>query len=490
MASVDGSDVTPGAKVTAVVGAESVALTEWLTTLPAAQVVMDVLWNGSNVLLDGQLLPHNGTRALTAVDLTRSTGFHRLQAGHQTFWFATEDSKLRLAGIEQMLARLRTSGTGWSGQLMFSDGVVLRDPHVVYSWLDRCADSALECARRIIEAPLSIRRSDRKPSRRGGRSLDQAATTRLLRGHPDRYLEQNPTGLLALGGKRYDPLRVVVRARTASVDSAANRRAVSLIRRLEGLVSEVMAADPDIDVTRRCRTWGASASQILRRPLARTLAAGAPVGALAAPRQTEETVDQRYRESYRLSADLGARFGWSPTQQLLSRFSYVQRADTIYQAFVATVLAGALGLTQTAPVLGQASLAFQGAGYEIYYDAHPDSSVLRSWRYGSTKPDASRPDVLLRHRPSGEILIIDAKYRVSGNQATEDSRKDVSAYMALYGLDTVVIAYPGQSPARSTAVTGHGKTILELPIGPWPGLESELTEELPRLIAEMRSPIY
>lgn len=214
------------------------------------------------------------------------------------------------------------------------------------------------------------------------------------------------------------------------------------------------------------------------------------MGALAAPRQTEETVDRRYRESYRLSADLAARFGWAPTQQLLSRFSYVQRADTIYQAFVATELADALGLTQTAPVLGQASLAFAGADYEIYYDAHPDPSVLRSWRYGSAKPDASRPDILLRHRSSGEVLIIDAKYRVTGTQATEDSRKDVSAYMALYGLDTVVIAYPGQSPARSTAVAGHGKAILELPIGPWPGLEAELSEELPKLLAAMRPPVY
>ena len=370
-----------------------------------------------------------------------------------------------------MLATLRTSGTGWSGQLLFSDGVVLRDPHVVYSWLDRCADATIECVRRIIDAPLSISRSDRTPSRRGGRSLHQAATTRLLRAHPDRYLEQSPTGLLTLGGKRYDPLRVVVRTRTTSVESVANRRAVSLVSRLDGLASEVLAADPDAHVAGRCRSWRESASRLLRRPLARTLAAGAPVGALAAPRQTEEAVDARYRESYRLSADLAARFGWAPTQRVLSRFSYVERADTIYQAFVATVLADALGLAQTAPVLGQTPLAFAGDDYDIYYDTHPDPSVLRSWRYGSTKPDASRPDVLLRRRSSGEVLVIDAKYRVDGTQATEDSRKDISAYMALYGLDTVVIAFPGQSPARCTVVTGQGKTILELPIGPWPGLK-------------------
>jgi hypothetical protein len=492
VAALDGdSGATSNARVTAVVGANAVTLTKEFTTLPAAPVIVDVAsTEGVDVLLDGRLLHAAGSRVLTAVDLTRSTGFHRLQVGRQTFWFATEDAKLRLDGIEQMLATLRTSGTGWSGQLLFSDGVVLRDPHVVYSWLDRCADATLECVRRIIDAPLSISRSDRKASRRGGRSLHQTATTRLLRARPDRYLEQSPTGLLTLGGKRYDPLRVVVRTRTTSVESVANRRAVSLVSRLDGLASEVLASNPAPHVAERCRSWRESASRLQRRPLARTLTAGAPVGALAAPRQTEEVVDARYRETYRLSVDLAAQFGWAPTQQMLPRFSYVERADTIYQAFVATALADALNLAQTTPVLGQTPIAFTGDDYEIYYDTHPDPAVLRSWRHESAKPDASRPDVLLRSRSSGEVLVIDAKYRVEGTQATEDSRKEVSAYMALYGLDTVVIAYPGQPPARCTVVTGQGKTILELPIGPWPGLEADLIVELPRLIAAMRPPTY
>jgi hypothetical protein len=488
---VGASGAASKTRATAVVGTETVVLTDEVTTLPAAAVIVDVVRiEEVDVRLDGRLLPVEGPRMLTAVDLTRSTGFHRLQVGRQTFWFATEDAKLQLDGIEQMLTTLRTSGTGWSGQLLFSDGVMMRDPHVVYSWLDRCADAALECVRRIIDVPVSIRRPASRPSRRGGRSLHQTATTRLLRARPNRYLEESPTGMLMLGGKRYDPLRVVVRTRTASVESAANRRAVSLVSRLDALTSEVLAANPDAHVAERCRSWRESASRLLRRPLARMLAAGAPVGALAAPRQTEETVDARYRESYRLSVDLAAQFGWAPSQRVLPRFSYVERADTIYQAFVATVLADALGLTQTALVLGQTPLAFAGEDYEIYYDAHPAPSVLRSWRYGSAKPDASRPDVLLRRRSSGEVLVIDAKYRVAGSQATEDSRKDVSAYMALYGLDTVVIAYPGKSPARCGVVTGQGKTILELPIGPWPGLNTELMDELPRLVAAMRRPVY
>jgi hypothetical protein len=480
-----------GLQVTATIGMESVDLSTDLATLPAAPVIVHVEGlTGQSVLLDGRPLPATGHRLLTAIDLTRSTGFHRLQVGAETYSFATEDTKLRLDGIEQMLAALRNTGTGWSGQLLFSDGAVLRDPHVVYSWLDRCADAALEIVRRILDSPRSISRADRTPSRRGGRPLHKTATTRLLRARPDRYLEESPAGLLMLGGRRYNPTRVVVRRRSTSVDSPANRRAVSLISRLDGLASEVLSAAPDAPATERCRRWRDEASRLMRRPLARTLVAGAPTGALAAPRQTEETVDARYRESYRLSTDLHAQFGWAPTQRVLPRFSYVERADTIYQAFVASALADALGLTQTATVLGQEPLAFAGSDFEIYYDTHPDPAVLRSWRYGSTKPDASRPDVVVRRSSSGEVLVIDAKYRVDGSQATEDSRKDVSAYMALYELATAVIAFPGQSPAACGVVTGQGKSILELPIGPWATLKHELADELPRLLAELRSPSY
>lgn len=423
------------------------------------------------------------------MDLTRSTGFHRLQVGPTTWWFSTEDAKLGLEGIETMLRVLQTSGTGWSGQILFSDGAVLRDAHVVYSWLDQWADGALDAVRRVLDAPRFISRNDQSLSRRGGRSVHQSATLRLLRSRPDRYLERSATGLLEVGGARYDPLRVVVRNRTSTIDSPANRRAVAVLLAISRLAEEVLSARPHREVAARCKKWHADAAVLQRRPVARGLRIAAP-GALPVPRQTEESVDARYRATFGASKGLAGLFGWSASRMILPHFSYVDRSDTIYQAFVATALADALGLTQTASVLGQKALAFSGPEYDLYYDTPPPAAVLRSWRHHSSRPDASRPDVLIHRRSTGEVLIIDAKYRQDGTSATEDSRKEVSAYMALYGLDQVVIAYPATVPAVLTAITARGKTIWELPISPTPGLGGELKAALPHLMAEMRLPAY
>ncbi|OMC22448.1 hypothetical protein A5737_21490 [Mycobacterium colombiense] len=63
------------------------------------------------------------------------------------------------------------------------------------------------------------------------------------------------------------------------------------------------------------------------------------------------------------------------------------------------------------------------------------------------------------------MAVLDAKYRVSPDGgASEDSRKDVSAYLGLYGLDTVSILYPGS--AALTQLSGRGRSIIEIPLRP------------------------
>jgi hypothetical protein len=92
--------------------------------LPAASLVLAISGApGCAVTLDGKARwLSGGNPGLLAVDLTRSTGFHYLEVGRESTWFGTEDANLRLAGIEAMLAQLRTSGTAWSGQALFSNG--------------------------------------------------------------------------------------------------------------------------------------------------------------------------------------------------------------------------------------------------------------------------------------------------------------------------------------------------------------------------------
>jgi hypothetical protein len=201
---------------------------------------------------------------------------------------------------------------------------------------------------------------------------------------------------------------------------------------------------------------------MLLRPLPKA------IGRVAIPgdgRQPEEVIDPPYRATFELAEDLKARFGWSASIDPTSRLSYVQYADEIYQAYVASRIARHLGMAQTSPVLGQSQPAFAGDRYEIYYDTSPPRDVLRSWRWHSDLPDSSRPDLLLVDRTSGFVAVMDAKYRLSrSGGATEDSRKEVSAYMALYGLDAVSIAYPGAG--ETAVVEGRGRRIFEMPVSP------------------------
>nr|NLI49682.1 hypothetical protein [Propionibacterium sp.] len=82
--------------------------------VPASGLVVSVSGARSkNVRLDGRSVRLSaGEPGLLAVDMVRSTGFHRLVVDGQSFWFGTEDAKLGLAGVAdgaaRRAARLRT----------------------------------------------------------------------------------------------------------------------------------------------------------------------------------------------------------------------------------------------------------------------------------------------------------------------------------------------------------------------------------------------
>ncbi len=470
----------------AVVGAREWDLGEEPRLLPAGQVVLAVTGARSrNVLLDGRLTRlSSGLQGLVAIDLTRSTGYHRLEADGAVFWFGTEDAKLGLDGIQSMLAHLATLGTGWTGQALFSDGTGLRDAHVLYAWLDQWADRALSAVNAILVSPRSTTRTTQALSRRGGKAVLLAPTLRLLRSAPQRYLSPNPAGVIRVGEVGYDPLRVVVRKRSTSLDSVANRRAVVLLGWLARLCKEVLDSRPDQQAVTRCRLWLNRTQALQRRPLAQSLVASA--ASVTAPRQAEEATESRYRTSFEVASDLRRLFGWSASLNPLPRYSYVERSDTIYQAYSASCLAAALGLRQTSEVLGSQPLAFTGPTFDLYYDSTPPAEILKSWRAGSSKPDRSRPDLLLHERASGRVALLDAKYRVEpGGGASEDSRKEVTSYLGLYGISDITILYPGPEQ-RQIVVSGKGRSIIEIAVAP-PG---DLTPALPAILATLQHPSY
>ncbi|WP_141216125.1 hypothetical protein [Rhodococcus sp. 06-156-3C] len=418
--------------------------------------------------------------------MTRSTGYHRLDVDGTTFWFGTEDAKLRLDGIEAMLAEMGNLGTGWGGQALFSDGTGLRDAHVVYGWLDEWADRALTAVETILAAPRSRNERTQKLSRKGGSGVLTAPTLRLLRSSPRQYLAANDNGLMEIGTERYDPLRVVVRQRSSTLRTIANGRAVSLLSWITRLATEVVDSDPSTTVLTRCRLWANRASTLARRPLAHSFSATTLTSYGSYPRQSEELLEAPYRATYAAAADIARLFGWSANIRPMSRYSYVAKSDSIYQAYTATRLAKSLGLQQTDPVLGSRPLAFTGPLFDLYYDTTCPADVLKSWRSSSTRPDDSRPDLLLYERSSGRVAVIDAKYRqAKDGGASEDSRKEVTSYLGLYGLASVSILFPGDT--EPVAVSGHDRTIYEIPVRP---AGDSLDVALPLILDSMEVPPY
>lgn len=466
---------------------EALALNSNGPTVRAQELVLSVTGHRSrSIMIDGVTRRiSSGSTGLLPMDLKRSTGYHRVQVDQSVFWFATEDSKLQLSGVAAMLRELGDLGTGWTGQVMFSDGSGYRDPHVIYGWLDQWADSVLDASESVLAAPRSDTEMTNVLSRRGGSSVRTAPTVRFLRSNPRHNLIPSDSGLITIGDHKYDPTRVVVRKRRLTVHTVPNRRVVQLLDQLGNAVDEAMGAEASGAAVARCRLWRLRINTLQARPLARTLREGPSV--LADERQTVELNDRRYQGVFDATKDFRSRFGWSPTSDVQRRYSYVQSADLIYQAYAASRLAAELGLHQVGPVLGAIPLAFAGPDFEIYYDALCPPSVLRSWRRTSIHPDSSRPDVLLVERASGRVAILDAKYRLGNDGfASEDSRKDVSAYMALYGLSTVSILYPGAGSA-GRVITGKSRTILEVPVSP--GSDS-LRAELTAILNSLELPPY
>ena len=61
---------------------------------------------------------------------------------------------------------------------------------------------------------------------------------------------------------------------------------------------------------------------------------------------------------------------------------------------------------------------------------------------------------------------MDAKYRIDRTgRASEDSRKDVTAYLGLYGLRNVAIVYPGTGQDIGE-ISGRGRRIVEVALRP------------------------
>jgi hypothetical protein len=473
-------------RVSVVARSGVIELGDQTVTVDPGPIVLSVTGHANRrIRVDGtdrRLSP--GTTGVLALDYTRSTGFHRVEIDGMAFWFATEDHKLRIEGVTRMLGHLRDLGTGWTGQALFSDGSSYLDPHVVYGWFDAHADEALNAIEDVLAAPRSDEVSIRALSRRGGSSVLTVPTVRFLRSDPQRNVIQQEGGVLTVGERAYNPTRVVSRRRHRTVDTVANRRAVQLLDLIRQLLAELFGSRLPAGPLARCRIWRERVGRLSAHPLAVKLRLGSSV--LAQPRYGPEFTDRGYGTIFDLTRTVGG-FGWTASANPSRRYSYIESADQIYQAYAAHRVAAALGLEQASGPFGANSPAFTGPGFDLYYDTVPPVDVVASWRAQTSAPDASRPDLLLHERATGRVAVLDAKYRVSRDgYASEDSRKEVAAYQNLYGLSSVAILYPGAGK-DVRVIEDHGQSVLEIPVvGPDDGLDEALVQVLNRV----QSPPY
>ena len=450
---------------------------------------------GHSVLIDGERLSiETAGTLLKPLILNESVGFHRIQVGERTYWLGNTDSKLRLEGLESMLSYLRgRAGRSWSGQMLFSNGSGLRDPQVVYSWLDASLPDFIVAAKAIARAPSRDPNPSwvsRNPGAGGRVSIPR--TIRMLRQSPSDLLEPMRRGPVTANGVDYGPRKVVVQTSTPSVRTLPNLRVTWLLLQLSRLVREVARASPDGVARQRVDEWRLALARLRRVEPFSSLADEARDGSSRnAARSTVESAGP-YAISYNVACDLAkAGFGWVPNVALSDRYGYVRSIDLVYQGFAAVALAEALDLRPTSTILGKRQPAFSNPQWRMYYDCVPPSDVLQTWRGHTSIPDQLRPDILLVSE-DGRVVLVDAKYRSSGTETTESARRDMESYMSAYGLDKAVILYPNIDGAEfSVRRAEYGeRELVEVSVQPAEGLNDHLMSQMPVLLGIARKPSY
>jgi hypothetical protein len=445
------------------------------------------------VRLDGRVAPfvRAGGERLLAVDLTRSTGFHHLQIGFgSSYWFGTEDAKLGLDGVQRMLEWLREECQSWTGQLVFSTGERWLDPYVAYGWLDQHADASLAAARSITSAPKRRSHTARRVTDRAGGRIDVEASIALMRRRALELLVPGTPGV-RVGAREYQPRKVAVRTRVPTLDTPANRRVAWLLVRLIQLAEYVSSAPPLAPERERVAGWHSEAITLLGHSFLAHLSKATTLYPPAGEPTTEELTDKRYGTIWRRSQTARAIGDWQPSLEPRPVHAYVKASDEIYQAFVLSALGEALDLKRVGDISGGRQPAYRGATLDLYSDSLPPRTVLRSWRSFTSAPDSYRPDMLLHDRSRGSVLVGDAKYRQSADGAAESGRKDLHAYMDVFGVHAAALFYAPQpgAPMAVHTITAQGRAIVEVTVAPRPDLLSFLrTRAVPALVATMAVP--
>jgi hypothetical protein len=430
-------------------------------------------------------------QAVLSLDLKRDTGFHELIAGPASFMFGTEDAKLRIDGVVKLLDYLGSSGLAWSGTMFFSGtDQVLRDPRLDRAWLERRGNEIVRLLAAIAERPSRLTRITRRRADHG--IPDVAATMRLLRERRDLLEEMDggPIQFEHAGTKRtYAPREVIAREHKIMFDTAGNRLAISLLDGTLALAKATRSQEPK-KARKELSALIAQLERLLLRHPFRGLR-NRRSHQSADPLTTEEWRDPRYASVHVLHDELCNDRHWTPQRQVMPERSYASFADAIYQRFCAQLLADHLDLLPTDDLPGQGKGPhFVGTRFALYVDVKPPPSVIRDWRGDSDRKTKLRPDLVLHALSTGQVAVLDVKYRAEGMRATGDSLSEVQLYMQAYSQKRVAVIFPpslGEDERRWKVheVTDGTFCIYEVPFLPEPQMADFLGTNVDRVLEQL-----
>jgi hypothetical protein len=418
-------------------------------------------------------------RGTAAVDLQRYTGFHQLfvQPDRQ-YLFGTQDAKLRIDGVVEMLDFLATQAAGlglaWSGVLQFSGtGRVLRDPRLDAAWLERCGPEVIRLGRAIARAPRS--RSAVIQERASHGVPDITGTLSLLRRNTH-LLDEHASGPIEVGGQRWIPREIVRRRRVSSVDTPGNRAATRLLAATRELVRATRTAAPAGDALRLVSLEDDLTALLRSPPFQVILRQRNHLRLVSVP--SDERRDPRYRRVRVLLDELLRDRQWDPSTALNGTWAFAAVADKVYQTFAALMVAHAMGLKPLESLDGDGP-HFGDERYHVWVDRTPPAEVLADWREGTIRKSALRPDITVLDRESQQVAVLDAKYRSTGDRATAESLTEVQLYLQAYGQSGAMILYPPsttQGPWASHDVTDGRFRLIEMPLRPGAGLIAHMQQ--------------
>lgn len=412
--------------------------------------------------------------AVWSVDLTNQIGFHRLSVrvgGREyNYDFRTRTAKATWDEIRSMAEACASAYFGYKRQFsyMAASGTLrkVRLPQIHYAWLRDRLPEIERIVRSIDERPAtnSLRTSQISLRSKG---LSVAQTSRLLR-EKHHLLEAADNGPIQVGNASYWPLRVAVHTIERQSQLEEHAQIAGFLQTLSiqcqdlatlvasGVRSDVLGF---VELVKRLRVL----------PVFRNIAVrlGAkPTSVL--PTKIQRT-DRRYGRMRDLQAEYGADIADSMDYARSIRAN-VRDVWEIYQTFVGHVVGNALGLEYFSEDKDLRKRAPQGwsmksEDWYLYFDSKPPQNVLGSWRDATSRPADERPDIVLVGSQPGQVLLLDAKFKI-GNTASHAMQTDLfemHGYLNSFGANSGGIIFPGPTSTGNTISAG-GNSLLELPI--------------------------